>query len=507
MKYQVGSFAAARKNHSDRPDRMEAELTRWLDGLEPTGTPIALRLRTFADLREEAARPRRRFARLKPALSSIGSLGAIVSGASLIMLVAVVGATVDHAHAVAGGMAPLTGSGSVPQTPGDFSDIGYSPDPVTLSILFAATALAAWGVLQTRVRRFVARVTYGKDEAPAGEPLPFKRQLRHAPRTALATGAIGALFVAWEIWMVLTYRGSTLASPNWMVIFQWIGLIAFVPYCSVVALRYRLVERSSRLLLAATTAMLVAYVLVAVLLTLNLMTIYSEWLNELSELATSLMAVSTVALAAGLASRHGGIPRPPMWLASTVTGGFFLLVAAGYFIVGMWPHTADAWMADAAGIVSSWLGTLGWAAITWIGVCAWRQKSSWGWRLLLFVGVLALLDRVPGYVLGIYSTIAISSAPGGDGSLLETIRMQYFWWKSTGMVLEMFGVLVVLVSGLRIARPSLGDRASALQDDELGPIESPAEGVASANRMDGGSNAVADGISADAEVAGEAAGH
>ena len=498
MKYQAGSFAAARKGHSDRPDRMEAELTRWLDGLEPTGTPIALRLRTFADLREEAARPRRRFARLGPALSSIGSLGAIVIGASLIMLVAVVGATVDHAHAVAGGMAPLTGSGSVPQTPGDFSDIGYGPDPVALSILFAATALAAWGALQTRVRRFVARGTYGKDEAPAGEPLPFKRQLRHMPRAALATGAIGALFVAWEIWMVLTYQGAGLIQPNWIVFFQWIGLITFIPYCSIVALRYRLADRSSRLLLTATTAMLAAYVLVAALLTLDLMTIYSQWLNELAELSTSLMAVSTVALAAGLASRHGGIPRPPLWIASTIVGGFFLLVAAGYFIVGMWPHTAEGWITDATGILSSWLGTVGWAAITWIGLSAWRQRSSWGWRLLLFVGVLALLDRVPGYVLGIYSSNSIATSPGGDGSLLETIRMQYFWWKSTGMTLEMFGVLVVLVSGLRIARPSLGDPASPLQDDELGPIQSPAEDVASANRMDGASNAAADGISADA---------
>jgi hypothetical protein len=196
-----------------------------------------------------------------------------------------------------------------------------------------------------------------------------------------------------------------------------------------------------------------------------------------------------------------------MWIAATVAGGFFLLVAACYFIAGMWPHTADGWMMDTSGIVSSWLGTLSWAAITWIGVCAWRQKSSWGWRLLLFVGVLAILDRVPGYVLGIYSTISIASPAPDSGTLLETIRMQYFWWKSTGMVLEWFGVLIVLVSGLRIARPSLGGPASALPDNEVGPIESPAEGVASANPVDGASNAAADGASADAEVAGEAAGH
>jgi hypothetical protein len=493
MKYQVGRVAPAldhQTGSSGRTDRMETELTGWLTGLEPIGTPIALRLRTFADLREEAARPRPRLPWLMPAVSSIGSLGGVVIGASLIMLIAVVGATVDHVHAVAGATAPLAGSGSVPQTPGDFTDGGYSPDPVTLSILFAATALAAWGALQTRVRQFVSRVTYGKDETPAGQPLPFKRQLRHVPHVALATGAIGALFVAWELWVVLTYQGDELTPPNWMVLFSWLGLITFIPYCSVVALRYRLGDRSSRLLLTATTVTAATDLFLAALITLNLMGIYSQWLSDLTELNSSLLAVSTVALAAGLASRHGGIPRPPMWIASTVAGGFFLLVAGGYFIVGMWPHTVDAWIADSSGIVSSWIGTLGWAAITWIGVCAWRQRNSWGWRLLVFVGILALLDRVPGYVLGIYSSISIASLPLADGSLLETIRMQYFWWKSIGMVLEMFGVLVVLVSGLRIVRP--GDTPSDAAAVEAEPMAVGAEPMAAA---------------AGTEVAGEAAGH
>ena len=115
MKYQVGRVAAAPNHQADSSggtDRMETELIGWLTGLEPTGAPIALRLRTFADLREEAARPRPRLPWLMPAVSSIGSLGAVVIGASLIMLIAVVGATVDHVHAVAGAMAPLAGSGT-----------------------------------------------------------------------------------------------------------------------------------------------------------------------------------------------------------------------------------------------------------------------------------------------------------------------------------------------------------------------------------------------------------
>jgi hypothetical protein len=68
--------------------------------------------------------------------------------------------------------------------------------------------------------------------------------------------------------------------------------------------------------------------------------------------------------------------------------------------------------------------------------------------------------------------------------------MQYFWWKSIGMVLEMFGVLVVLVSGLRIVRP--GDTPSDAAAVEAEPMAVGAEPMAAA---------------AGTEVAGEAAGH
>jgi len=69
---------------SERRDRMESELTRWLVGLEPVGTPVALRIRTFSDLRAEAARPRRRLPWLRPALSSMAALGSVVAGAGLL---------------------------------------------------------------------------------------------------------------------------------------------------------------------------------------------------------------------------------------------------------------------------------------------------------------------------------------------------------------------------------------------------------------------------------------
>jgi hypothetical protein len=87
--------------------------------------------------------------------------------------------------------------------------------------------------------------------------------------------------------------------------------------------------------------------------------------------------------------------------------------------------------------------------------------------LLLFVGALALFDRVPGYFLGIYSN-SISLAPNVD--LWENIREQYFWLKVVGSDLEIFGVLVVLASGLSIRRPALDQPASPIPDDDSDAI-------------------------------------
>ena len=96
---------------TDTPDaRMEAELSSWLRAFEPAATPIALRVRVSADLRTEAQRPRRPLPWVLPALSSMASLAAVVSGAAMASDAAATGlATVlaaGEATAVATASAP-----------------------------------------------------------------------------------------------------------------------------------------------------------------------------------------------------------------------------------------------------------------------------------------------------------------------------------------------------------------------------------------------------------------
>jgi hypothetical protein len=146
MKNQVSRVAAAPNRKMDRADRMEAELTKWLGGLEPTGTPISLRFRTFADLRAEAALPRPRIPWLRSALSTMASLGSVVAGAGLLVLFAVIGATAQPGSA-AGAYGPgLSGVGPGSASPfgGDYN---YGPGPVAILMLLAASTLAGCIVL------------------------------------------------------------------------------------------------------------------------------------------------------------------------------------------------------------------------------------------------------------------------------------------------------------------------------------------------------------------------
>ena len=443
-------------------DRMEVELSAWLGGFEPAATPIGLRLRAFADLREDAARPRRRVPRLMESLSSIGSLGAVVIGATAIMLVAVVGATLQHGSGTAGGIAPLAGGSTVSPTPGEVVGFGFTPDPLAVLTLLAISAFVAWCAVQTQVQGILARLVFGKDEPAAGEALPFRRPIRRIPRTAWITGGLGLASVGW-FWLILVSGKTEDPSPPWVAFLARLSLVTFVPYCAVTALRYRMNDRSSRLLLAATTATLIAEIVGAAVFTALLMGIYGVWLNDLVSLTADLGSISALALAAGLVSRRGSIPRPPGWLAAAVVGGFLLLAAALFVLESWWPSSAADWAMSAIGILSRWLESVSWAAILWIGLCAWRRGDTWGWRLLLVVAALALFDRVPGYFLGIYGTFLASA---GTMDLLETIREQYFWLKVVGSDLEIFGVLVVLASGLAIRRPVLDRPVSPIPDDD-----------------------------------------
>jgi hypothetical protein len=156
---------------------MEAELTGWLCGFEPTGTPVALRIRTFADLRDEAARPHRRFEGLTARLPPFASLGTVVVGAGLFLLLAVAGAGTGGGPigAAAGSLgSQLSGAGTVAQPP---MDDGYAigPDPVGILMLLLASALAGCTVLIPRLRRLIGRIAFGKAATAPSVPLPFRR--------------------------------------------------------------------------------------------------------------------------------------------------------------------------------------------------------------------------------------------------------------------------------------------------------------------------------------------
>jgi hypothetical protein len=349
----------------------------------------------------------------------------------------------------------------VSPTPGDFVGAGSTPNPFAILVLLGISAFVAWCAVWPRVQGVAARSIFGKDEPAAGEALPFRRPIRRIPRTAWITGGLALAFVGW-VWLVLAFGDPQDITPPWVALFARLSMVTFVPYCAVAALRYRMNDRSSRLLLAATTATVVTELVAAAQFTIILMGIYGVWLNDLISLTADLGAISALALAAGLVSRRGSIPRPPAWLAAAVVGGF-LLLAGGSFVLNSWWQFLTDWAISAGGVLSSWLEAVSWAAILWIGLCAWRRRDTWGWRLLLFVGALALFDRVPGYFLGIYSN-AISLAPNVD--LWENIREQYFWLKVVGSDLEIFGVLVVLASGLSIRRPALDQPASPIPDDD-----------------------------------------
>jgi hypothetical protein len=151
------------------------------------------------------------------------------------------------------------------------------------------------------------------------------------------------------------------------------------------------------------------------------------------------------------------------------------LLAGGSFVLNSWwPVFSTDWAISASTVLPGWLETVSWAAILWIGLHAWRRHDTWGWRLLLLVGALALFDRVPGYFLGIYSN-SIALSPNMD--LWENIREQYFWLKVVGADLEIFGVLVVLASGLGLRMPGGAQRASAIPDDDSDAITGDEFGV------------------------------
>jgi hypothetical protein len=189
---------------------LESELSAWLRGFEPAGAPISLRLRTYADLRDEADAPRRRLQWLLPALSSAASYAAVAVAAGMIALIALTGATVNR---VAGGILSATGPiAGVTQIPGPDAN---GADPVGFVLLVAASCLVGYvavhrtlwdlasrllfgalpaGPIAGRALTAAARATFGAPEAGVGAPPPPLR--RPWRSVAVSTWVLAALAIA-----------------------------------------------------------------------------------------------------------------------------------------------------------------------------------------------------------------------------------------------------------------------------------------------------------------------
>ena len=471
MKNQAGRVAAVPNHQMDRADRMETELTKWLGGFEPTGTPIALRFRTFADLREDAARPLPRFPWLRSALSTTSSLGSVVAGAGLLVLVAFIGATAQPGAAVAGSM----GSGVAGSGLGLGSDISvdytWGPDPFSLLMLMVWSCVASCTVVIPLVRRLVGRIAFGKSAASPREPLPFRRSWRSVTPIAWILGAIAIGLIAWSFREFLTARLDT----SWFVM----SADALITGTTVlllpvaVAWRYQLRDRSARLLLIGIIASISNLLYEWLLYVLGIMPSYSQLMHELMIAVWALVAIITaVAPAAGIAGRAGTVRRPPFGLAALVIGATFMYAMVSLFIYPTTFGDPRYLLEDLFGYLSSWVTQAGWAAIVWVGIAAWRRgRGSWGWKLVLASGILHFLALAPTFIwwilqvldpssfgfsiLGGWGFVTVSGGAGPTATIDPALRWQMI--TSDGCQIAL---LVALLIGLRppatkLAEPTL----------------------------------------------------
>ena len=168
-------------------DRMATELAAWLHGFEPAGTPIAFRLRTFADLQAETERPRRRLSRLMPALSPVASLAAVVLGIGLIAALAIAGASLGSA--IGSPAQPYPG-GQVTLPEGDGDTTGGA---VALLVLAVISCLAGGGRPARRVRAVASRMAFGRGATEPAALLPLRRPWRSIPRLTWLVAGPGAV--------------------------------------------------------------------------------------------------------------------------------------------------------------------------------------------------------------------------------------------------------------------------------------------------------------------------
>jgi hypothetical protein len=350
-----------------------------------------------------------------------------------------------------------------------------------------ASALAGLSVFMPRVRRLARRVALGTAEAAPAAALPFKRPLRSIPRVAWAMAALGLVSAAWTLWLVnyLSNQPGSVAAAPWIFAINLCLLPVVVSVPAVVAWRYPLADRSSRLLLLGTAATLFISLLSLFEATFNLYGV-SALAYALEYVYGVLSVTSSVALAAGLARRSGSVRRPPLWLAAAAVGAAFFIQMSFLFdwlfeesdggvLFGMSPTDLVTWLFAAA---SNWLELVGLLAIWWVGISAWRRHGgAWAWRLVLMAGTLQLIALLPERLFNLYNGYLVFYTPfgtvgAGDFSTMIALAQ----WRSLTGAIAVTALVLALLIGLRPVPPKSPPAESSADTPEGDAAAAPASG-------------------------------
>jgi hypothetical protein len=424
-------------------ERMEAELSAWLRSLEPAGVPIALRIRTFADLRAEAETPRPRFARLVPALSATAQLGLLVGGLGLLAFLAAGNA----ASWAAGGPSSIVDRPGTTPTPGQAAPFAY--DPAGLGSLVLAACLAGLAVLAPPVRTAATWLALGRTPTPPAQPLPFRRHWRTIPK--LTWVLVGLTILA--LWTVVLYGplggAPVLPTADPLELGVSISYWAEFPLTFLalaVAWRYPRHDRSGRLLLLGATLALAVELFG--MMEFSLLPGSAMSTPEILQVLQFLGAVSLTCMVAGVAGRSGAVSRPPAWLAALSVGVAFGLTMYMTF-EGIFDVPLVPWVTYFAlsGIHTSLVG-VAWLAMAWVSLGALLRHRSRPWALVLIAAAFTLGAMS---LHGILVAIARTPPAFGDEALwIEVERLGYLA-RETLSGLATVAFLAALLAGLQPA--------------------------------------------------------
>jgi hypothetical protein len=414
---------------TERPDvRLEAGLSDWLRTLEPAGTPIALRLRVSADLRNAADGPRRPLPWLLPALSSLVSTAATVAGIGLILFVALAGANVTSSVGGPGAVSPSAAGG----LPGLASETGFGGLGPVGMLMLVILSVAAGAPLMLRpvrlmlrpVRRAASRVVFGEGQVPPSALRPLRRPLSEI---SPVTWALGVVAVAAAVWLYGVERPD--GTLNTLIYY---GNAIVLPFAFVVTLRYQRRDRSGMLLLLGSLALSLALPL-----SLAINTVrpgpdpLAGW--PISVALISLRGGGLVALGVGVLARSGPSERPRPILAALAVGVTTFMVLLSIFQSN--PDLGSPWpwvVLEVVGLFWSSLSVLVWFGLLWIGLATvWRRPRHWGWWLVTASGALAVL------------TVA-----GLEAKYFWDFNVPLEWWQLYTQYLALTLLLLALLVGL-----------------------------------------------------------